>query len=295
MKSLVAYVAISLLASSDRISCFSPASVIKGARSSSPTTSASRTALSAAQFPTATTATTTTAANGRRQFLLNGALSTATSTFLLSLSSSLAIAPIPAFADDVVVPPPPSPPIAPPSYVSSIGDSATALSQSLGHAISVIDALNAQASRLSSPSASTSPSYSAHNVAVLDGMTAQSRRLVRDLDHCANVLESIIKDDGYDITSGYPNDKLQVVAKNVSHASSVLDGLVVQGRRLERAIIDVVSTTASSSGGGGKATDDKIVYMLSVLDGLNAQVERLDIGTTFEVLDEVVAEATRGA
>jgi hypothetical protein len=183
--------------------------------------------------------------------------------------------------------------MATPSYVSSIGDSATALSQSLGHAISVIDALNAQASRLSSSSSSSS---TAHNVAVLDGMTAQSRRLVRDLDHCAHVLESIIKDDGYDITSGYPNDKLQIVAKNVSHASSVLDGLVVQGRRLERAIVDVVTTTASSSaGGGGKATDDKIVYLLSVLDGLNAQVERLDIGTTFGVLDEVVAEATRGA
>ena len=247
MKSPVAYVAISLLASSDPISCFSPGSVIGETRSSS---SSTPTALFAAQLPTQPSATTTTAANGRRQFLLNGSLSTATSTFLLALSSSLAIAPIPAFADDVVVVAPPSPPspMATPSYVSSIGDSATALSQSLGHAISVIDALNAQASRLSSSSSSSS---TAHNVAVLDGMTAQSRRLVRDLDHCAHVLESIIKDDGYDITSGYPNDKLQIVAKNVSHASSVLDGLVVQGRRLERAIVDVVTTTASSSAGGG--------------------------------------------
>ena len=46
--------------------------------------------------------------------------------------------------------------------------------------------------------------------------------------------------------------------------------------------------------GGKKATNDKIVYLLGVLNRLNAQVEQLDVDTTFVVLDEVVAEATRG-
>jgi hypothetical protein len=329
MKSLVTYVAIALLASPDSTSCFTPDSVIGGGtrRSTSSSSSiqaaaSSRDALPPASRPTTTrvsdetTATTASAASGgRRRFLFHGPLSTAvTSTFLLSLSSSSSsssssflavVSPVPpAYADDVVavavvpppLPPPPPPPMAPssPSYVSSIGDSATVLSQYLGHAISVIDGLNAQANRLSSSSYSYSSSASAHNVAVLEGMSTQSSRLVRDLDNCAIVLERIIKDDGYDITSGYPNDKLSILARNVSHASSVLDGLVVQGRRLERAINDA----SSSSGvmvGGKKDTDDEIVYLLGVLDGLNAQVERLDVDTTFGVLDEVVAEATRGA
>lgn len=59
----------------------------------------------------------------------------------------------------------------------------------------------------------------------------------------------------------------------------------------------MINDVSSSPGvvGGKKATHDKIVYLLGVLDGLNAQVERLDVDTTFGVLDEVVAEATRGA
>jgi len=64
--------------------------------------------------------------------------------------------------------------------------------------------------------------------------------------------------------------------------SSVLDGMVAQSKRLEGA----------SNSGGGANTDDEIIYMLSILDGLNSQVRRLDREKTFAILDEVNAKAS---
>ncbi|KAL7531841.1 hypothetical protein ACHAWF_003935, partial [Thalassiosira exigua] len=140
-------------------------------------------------------------------------------------------------------------------------------------ALLVVDGLNAQACRLGS-----SP-HPAHPVAVLDGMRAQARRLTRDLDRSREVLDEI-KSQADDITIA--DEKYRLVSGDVAHASSVLDGLVAQSKRLEG---------AASSGGGSAATDDQIIYMLSVLDGLNAQVRRLDMGETFGVLDELNAKA----
>ena len=268
MKSL-AFVAIALVASSVCCSGFVPSSpAIAGARTIAISASSSRsqTALCAAQAPTPTVATTT---NGRRR-LLRGTLATATSSLLLALAGAAPA--LAASSTDA------------PSYASSIEGSTSALSQSLGHALSVVDALNAQAGRLSS---SPSP---AHPVAVLDGMTVQARRLTRDLDRCVAVLNGI-KDEANDVTSGYVSgdDGLRIAATSISRASCVLDGLVAQGRRLEGA----VASADAAAVAGGRAVDDKIVYMLSVLDGLNAQVNRLDVGETFGVLDEINARAAR--
>jgi len=48
----------------------------------------------------------------------------------------------------------------------------------------------------------------------------------------------------------------------------------------------------ASNSGGGANTDDEIIYMLSILDGLNSQVRRLDREKTFGVLDEINARAS---
>ena len=158
------------------------------------------------------------------------------------------------------------------SYATAIEKSTSALSQSLGHAISIIDGLNAQANRLGS-----SP-HPAHPIAVLDGMNAQARRLTHDLSSSLDILITV-KDQANDITIS--DETFRLVMGDVAHATSVLDGLVAQSKRLEG---------ASSLGGKG-STDDQIIYMLSVLDGLNAQVRRLDIEETFGVLDELNAKA----
>lgn len=273
MKSLT-FVAISLITSSAFVSGFAPSSpVVAGDRTIAifGTSSQTQTTLCATKPPTTPTATTTTTTTtlGRRQ-LLQGTLVTATPFILLALSASPAPV-LAASSIDAL------------SYATSIEGSTNALSQSLGHAISVVDALNAQASRLSS-----SPSSPAHPIAVLDGMTVQARRLTRDLDRCVEVLDDI-RGGANDITSGYGDERLRTAARNVAHASSVLDGLVVQGRRLERA----VASADAAAVAGGRATDDRIIYMLSVLDGLNAQVNRLDMGETFGVLDEINSKAAR--
>lgn len=273
MKSLT-FVAISLIASSAFVSGFAPFSpVVAGDRTIAilGTSSQTQTTLCATKPPTTPTATTTTTTTtlGRRQ-LLQGTLATATSSILLALSASPAPV-LAASSTDAL------------SYATSIEGSTNALSQSLGHAISVVDALNAQANRLSS-----SPSSPAHPIAVLDGMTVQARRLTRDLDRCVEVLDDI-RGGANDITSGYGDERLRTAARNVAHASSVLDGLVVQGRRLESA----VASADAAAVAGGRATDDRIIYMLSVLDGLNAQVNRLDMGETFGVLDEINSKAAR--
>lgn len=163
------------------------------------------------------------------------------------------------------------------AYVTSIEQSTNALSQSLGHALLVIDGLNAQAKRLGS-----SP-HPAHPIAVLDGMNAQAKRLTRDLDTSLSVLDTI-KSQAKEITIA--DEKFDLIVGNVAHASSVLDGMVTQSKRLENASV-------AYSGGSVANTDDQIIYMLSVLDGLNAQVRRLDEEQTFGVLDEINAKAAR--
>lgn len=205
------------------------------------------------QAPTSTTALN--AVNHRRQLLQNS-LGVAASTFLAF--------PNLASATDAT------------SYATSIERSTNALSESLGHAILVIDGMNAQAGRLGS-----SP-HPAHPLAVLDGMNAQAKRLTRDLNSSLDLIATI-KDQAKDITIS--DESYRLVVGDVSHATSVLDGLVAQSKRLEGA--------SASNGGSVGNTDDQIIYMLSVLDGLNAQVRRLDMGETFGVLDELNAKAAR--
>lgn len=159
------------------------------------------------------------------------------------------------------------------TYAASIERSTNALSESLGHAIIAVDGMNAQAARLGS-----SP-HPAHPVAVLEGMEAQARRLTRDLNDSAALCEEV-KSKAYAITIN--DEKFAQAAGSVAHASSVLEGMVAQSRRLEGAL---------ARGGSVDGTDDQIIYMLSVLDGLNAQVRRLDVGETFGVLDELNAKA----
>lgn len=127
-------------------------------------------------------------------------------------------------------------------------------------------------------------------------MSVQAQRLTRDLDRCVEVLDNI-KGIANDVTSGYDNENLRFAAGKVAHASCVLDGLVTQGRRIDGALASLVSESSSSGGGGRsggrRATEDKIVYVLSILDGLNVQIHRLDVGETFGVLDEINAKAGR--
>jgi len=193
------------------------------------------------------------ATSSRRQLLQN-TLATATTYAFLALSS-----PANAATDAG-------------AYATTIEQSTNALSQSLGRAIIVIDGINAQARRLGS-----SP-HPAHPIAVLEGMTAQARRLTRDLDTSLALLNDI-EDQAKDITIS--DEAYRLVVGDVAHASSVLDGMVAQSRRFEGA-----SSNSAS-------TEDQLIFMLGVLDGLNAQVRRLDMGETFGVLDELNGKAAR--
>jgi len=105
--------------------------------------------------------------------------------------------------------------------------------------------------------------------------------LTRDLESSAALLE-VIKDQAEDVTLN--DEKFMVVSGNVAHASSVLDGMVGQSRRLEG---------LEKRGLREGRVDDDIIYVLGVLDGLNAQVRRLDVGETFGVLDELNAKAAQ--
>ena len=96
------------------------------------------------------------------------------------------------------------------SYATSIEQSTNLLSQSLGHAILVIDGMNNQAKRLGS---SPSPS---HPIAVLDGLHAQAKRLTHDLDTSKSVLESI-KDQSKEITIN--DEKLGMVGVTIAHTA----------------------------------------------------------------------------
>ena len=186
-----------------------------------------------------------------------------------------------------------------------------ALSRSLGHVLSIIDGLNAQANRLSSSSSYTSQS---NLIAILDGMVCQSRRLIHELDTITIVLE-LMKTNAEEITAlkYYGDDgsaggdgemKVNYFASNeISHASSILDGLLVQGKRLEDAITTLLTSYEANEMIVRRDADAQIVHLLSILDGLNVQALRLqyDSGgdgsgndnTIFAVLDEINAKATR--
>ena len=165
------------------------------------------------------------------------------------------------------------------TYAAQIEQSTALLSQSLGHALSSIDGLNAQARRLNS---SPSSSYT-HSLAVLDGMNAQARRLITDLSSSEEIL-STITSQSKQITNSN-DESLQQLTANVSHATSVLDGLMAQSKRL---------VSASKANENGYTSDEQIVYLLSVLDGLNAQARRLDRGEdVFQILDELNAKAAK--
>ena len=167
---------------------------------------------------------------------------------------------------------------------TAIENSTNALSNSLGHAVVVIDGLNAQASRLGS-----SP-HPAHPIAVLDGMHAQARRLTRDISTSRNVLD-VIQSQAREITIA--DENFQLASQKVSHAASVLDGILAQSVRLEGASSWGGGEVAAASNSASSSTDDQIIYMLSILDGLNAQVKRLNLDETLGALDEINARAAR--
>lgn len=145
-------------------------------------------------------------------------------------------------------------------------------------------------------------------------MVCQSQRLIHELDTITIVLESI-KTNAEEITaSKYYGDggaggdgEMKVnyfVSNKISHASSILDGLLVQGKRLENAIATLSTSYEANEMIVRRDADAQIVHLLSILDGLNVQALRLQydiIGggsgsndnTIFAVLDEINAKATR--
>ena len=168
-------------------------------------------------------------------------------------------------------------------YAKAIEQSTQLLSQKLGHALSVIDGLNAQARRLGS---SSTPNTPTHSIAVLDGMNSQAKRLIYDLSTSEEIL-STIKSQAKSITVS--DETFREISGDVAHATSVLDGLMAQSKRL---------VSASTADQRGYSTDEQIVYMLSVLDGLNAQVRRMDSTRgggedMFKILDELNAKAAK--
>ena len=220
--------------------------------------------LSAAQISRSTALHATTKSNnsvgveGSRRQLFQSTISTVASTILLPQFANAD-----ASVDD---------------YAAAIEKSTQLLSQKLGHALSVIDGLNAQANRLGS---SPSPT---HPIAVLDGMNSQARRLIADLSTSEEIL-STIKSQARQITIS--DESFREISGDVAHATSVLDGLMAQSKRL---------VSASTADKNGYTTDDQIIYMLSVLDGLNAQVRRMDSKDgedMFKILDELNAKAAK--
>eukprot|EP00970_Alexandrium_tamarense_P005376 scaffold874_cov196-Alexandrium_tamarense.AAC.4 len=166
-------------------------------------------------------------------------------------------------------------PLSKAAYAASINESTTALSTTLGHALLVVDGLNSQARRLSNTVAAS------HSLSVLDGMTTQAKRLVVDLKSASSLYDTVLSQAKL-ITAS--DETLEVVTRKVAHASSVCDGLVAQSKRL---------VVALSNGGGSSEdkTEAQIIYMLSILDGLNSQMKRLDVKGTFGLLDELNAKA----
>jgi len=112
-------------------------------------------------------------------------------------------------------------------------------------------------------------------------MNAQAKRLIKDLSTSEEILATI-KSQAKQITIS--DESYRQITYDVSHATSVLDGLMAQSKRL---------VTASKANQNGYTIDDQIIYLLSVLDGLNAQVRRLDGEDTFKILDELNAKAAK--
>jgi len=194
---------------------------------------------------------------------------------ILTADASVATKSPPAPAPELTVsaPPPAPKPLTQESYAVSIRQSTSALSTQLGHAFLVVDGLNSQARRLSASSHPT------HGLAVLEGMNNQAKRLQDDLTGASALYKTIIEQAKQIIV---PEESFQSTVAGVTHACSVLDGIIVQSKRL---------VTASSVAAGSYSTDDQIMYMLSVLDGLNAQVKRLNVKETFGLLDELNSKA----
>lgn len=185
----------------------------------------------------------------------------------------VAQAPTSAPAPAVVQTPAPPKPLTQESYAKSIQQSTSALSTQLGHAFLVVDGLNTQARRLSSST------YPDHGLAVLEGMNVQAKRLQDDLTSASALYKTII---GQAKLISVPEESFEKTVAGVTRASSVLDGVLVQSKRL---------VAASSAG----STDDQIMYMLSVLDGLNTQVKRLNVKETFGLLDKLNSQAEKAS
>ncbi|KAL3798246.1 hypothetical protein HJC23_000160 [Cyclotella cryptica] len=223
-----------------------------GKASQPPSVTSSTTAVSSSQTPSPTS----------RKEILTADASVATKT-----------PPAPAPEVTVSTPPPAPKPLTQESYALSIRQSTSALSTQLGHAFLVVDGLNSQARRLSASS------HPAHGLAVLEGMNTQAKRLQDDLTGASALYKTIIEQSRKIIV---PEESFQSTVAGVTHASSVLDGIIVHSKRL---------VAASSVAAGSYSTDDQIMYMLSVLDGLNTQVKRLNVKETFGLLDELNSQA----
>ena len=113
-------------------------------------------------------------------------------------------------------------------------------------------------------------------------MNAQAKRLIRDLSTSEEILTSI-QSQSRQITISTDESYSQLTT-DVAHATSILDGMLSQSKRL---------VSASTANERGYSSDEQIVYMLSVLDGLNAQARRLEGGEVLGVLDELNSKAAR--
>ena len=185
------------------------------------------------------------------------------------------IASQPAPAPAVLSPPQETKTLSKESYALSIRKSTYALSTQLGHALLVVDGLNTQARRLSSST------YPDHGVAVLEGMNVQAKRLENDLTTASDLYKTII---GEARKISIAEDSFEKTVAGVTRASSFLDGVLVQSKRL----------VTASSVARDASTDEQITYMLSILDGLNTQAKRLNVKDTFGLLDQLNSQAEKG-
>jgi hypothetical protein len=193
--------------------------------------------------------------------------STAVSSTAVKEKDALKIAqqPAPAPAPAVIQTPPPPKPLTQESYAISIRQSTSALSTQLGHAFLVVDGLNTEARRLATSTTQD------RVVAILEGMNLQAKRLQDDLTSASALYKTII---GQAKLISVPEESFETTVAGVTRASSVLDGVLVQSKRLV-------------SASGGASSEEQVTYMLSVLDGLNTQVKRLNVRETFGLLDKL--------
>lgn len=113
-------------------------------------------------------------------------------------------------------------------------------------------------------------------------MNVQAKRLQADLASASELYKTIL---GQAKLVAVSEEGFETTVAGVTRASSVLDGVIVQSKRL----------VAASGVASGNVTEDRIVFLLSVLDGLNTQVKRLNVRETFGLLDKLNSQAEKAS